>query len=289
MSTTISSKTVMSLEEYEAKRREAMSQSSAGIDDAARNFADAHHRYQQSLRAFPPSYYELKPVAGTAAAAEGHPAVGAAAQPATDELTDHNYDGIQEYDNPTPGWWYALFAATVVFSVGYLFIYHMSSIVPPLSERHARAEAKLLNLRYAELNDLPLGEEKIYKIMSQPAWLAQGEAVFQQTCAICHSNDGSGMIGPNLTDHLYVNVQSVMDIPKLVTEGTPSRAMPPQLLNENEVALVSAYVVSLRGQNLPTNDLVIPDYMGEEIAPWPIPQLDGALRPAAPTQDRAMK
>jgi cytochrome c oxidase cbb3-type subunit 3 len=31
-------------------------------------------------------------------------------------LTDHSYDGIQEYDNPMPGWWVWLFVATVVYS-----------------------------------------------------------------------------------------------------------------------------------------------------------------------------
>ena len=36
-----------------------------------------------------------------------------------DQLSGHEYDGIQEYDNPTPGWWVAVFAATVVFSVFY--------------------------------------------------------------------------------------------------------------------------------------------------------------------------
>ena len=30
---------------------------------------------------------------------------------------DHCYDGIQEYDNPTPGWWWMLFWVTILFSV----------------------------------------------------------------------------------------------------------------------------------------------------------------------------
>ena len=28
-------------------------------------------------------------------------------------LTDHAYDGIQEYDNPLPGWWTYTFVATI--------------------------------------------------------------------------------------------------------------------------------------------------------------------------------
>ena len=52
-----------------------------------------------------------------------------------DKVFDHNYDGIQEYDNPTPGWWYAIFAGCVVFSVLYILVYH--TMVPSLPQRHA--------------------------------------------------------------------------------------------------------------------------------------------------------
>lgn len=34
-------------------------------------------------------------------------------------LIDHNYDGIQEFDNPLPRWWVYLFYATIVFSILY--------------------------------------------------------------------------------------------------------------------------------------------------------------------------
>src|SRR4051812_29258899 len=40
------------------------------------------------------------------------------------KTTGHVYDGIQEFDNPTPGWWVALFIATVFFAIGYAVYYH---------------------------------------------------------------------------------------------------------------------------------------------------------------------
>ena len=37
-----------------------------------------------------------------------------------ERLLDHDYDGIQEYDNPLPCWLDVLFWATIVFAVLYL-------------------------------------------------------------------------------------------------------------------------------------------------------------------------
>jgi cytochrome c oxidase cbb3-type subunit 3 len=40
--------------------------------------------------------------------------------PTHDELLDHEYDGIREYNNPLPRWWLGLFYATIVFTAVYL-------------------------------------------------------------------------------------------------------------------------------------------------------------------------
>lgn len=45
-----------------------------------------------------------------------------------DELIEHDYDGIQEYDNDLPGWWKALFLITIIFGIGYLLYYHVLGI-----------------------------------------------------------------------------------------------------------------------------------------------------------------
>lgn len=41
----------------------------------------------------------------------------------TDQTMGHSFDGIEEYDNPLPKWWFWLFVGTLVFSVGYLILY----------------------------------------------------------------------------------------------------------------------------------------------------------------------
>ena len=44
-------------------------------------------------------------------------------EPTTEKTTGHNYDGIEELDNPLPAWWFYMFLITIVWGVGYLIIY----------------------------------------------------------------------------------------------------------------------------------------------------------------------
>ncbi len=43
-------------------------------------------------------------------------------------LIAHDYDGIQELDNPTPAWFMWLFYGTIAFGICYLLIYHVFGI-----------------------------------------------------------------------------------------------------------------------------------------------------------------
>ena len=187
-------------------------------------------------------------------------------------ITGHEYDGIQEYDNPTPGWWYLILNGSIAFSVLYVLVYH--SMVPSLAERHAAAEAHSLEVRFAELRELPEGEEKLVAIMAEQPWLDQGAAIFQASCTLCHGEQGEGLVGPNLTDEYFLNSDSLIGMYDLIINGSENGAMPKRggaPLKDEEVALVTAYVANLRGQNLegPRG----PE--GVEIPPFPKPEPDG--------------
>ena len=41
----------------------------------------------------------------------------------TDKTMGHSFDGIEEYDNPLPRWWFLLFIGTLVFGILYLALY----------------------------------------------------------------------------------------------------------------------------------------------------------------------
>lgn len=189
-------------------------------------------------------------------------------------LWDHSYDGIQEYDNPTPGWWHLIFLATVMFCFPYVIIYHFNPDVADAPKRLQRVVDGYTEAQFKKLGKLELNEPTILKAMNDPKWLSVGANVFRANCASCHASEGQGSIGANLTDESYINVKSLMDVPKVVIEGAKAGAMPAWRgkLNQNELVLVSAYVASLRGKNLPGRAAE-----GEVIPKWP-------AAPAAPAE-----
>ncbi|GJM18160.1 MAG: cytochrome CBB3 [Phycisphaeraceae bacterium] len=192
-------------------------------------------------------------------------------------LEGHCYDGIQEYDNPIPGWWHAIFYLCVLFSVCYAVFVHMSPLWPTREQRYVTAETRALDAQFAEIRQYPMGEEKVLRIMGQQKWIEMGASVFEGNCVLCHKADGSGDIGVNMTDEYYKNVTDLDGVIEVITNGAADGAMPSHktILNENEIALVAAYVASLRGTNLPGKE---PE--GELIPPFPEPITDDVEVPS---------
>jgi len=190
-----------------------------------------------------------------------------------DVLREHEYDGIQEYDNPTPGWWTWIFAATFFFSIWYFLYHHASTISTSVESGYDQALAADLKKRFAKIGDLEANEETMLRFLKDKEWLKVGEAVFKAQCVSCHGPDGQGIIGPNLTDNNYKNVKKITDIAKVVANGAANGAMPAwkTRLHPNELVLVSVYVATLRGRDLPGPR----GPEGEVIPPWPEPPAGG--------------
>ena len=185
-------------------------------------------------------------------------------------LTDHCYDGIQEYDNPLPGWWKWLFIATVVFSIFYALYFHIGAPGRSMLDNYDVALAANTRLQFAEIGDLQPNAETIVTYANKPNWLRVGQTVFKTNCISCHGRYGEGKVGPNLTDEYYKNVRTVEDIARVLNKGAGNGAMPAwaDRLHPNEIVLVSAYVASLRGTQ-PAAEGKGPE--GNLIDPWPAP------------------
>lgn len=171
-------------------------------------------------------------------------------QPANEPM-DHMYDGIQEYDNPLPGWWKWLFVGSIIFSVAYWVFYHSNEPGRSGMDEYTREVAEDLRIRFAEIGTLAPDRATILKYMDDPKWKVVGEIVFKTNCVSCHGDKGEGKVGPNLCDEQWKNVKVIEDIATVVSAGANNQAMPAwkNRLHPNELALVSSYVASLRGSN----------------------------------------
>ncbi|MDZ4852328.1 MAG: cbb3-type cytochrome c oxidase N-terminal domain-containing protein [Pirellulaceae bacterium] len=180
----------------------------------------------------------------------------------------HHYDGIQEYDNPLPGWWKGAFWLTIVFSILYLGYFHAGASGRSIEEQYLLSFAENTKKQYAEIGDLESNQETILAYMKQPKWVNVGGVIFKQNCVSCHGSDGGGNVGPNLCDDQYKHVQKLTDIFKVINDGVAGGAMPAwgaRLGHKNDTVLVAVYVASLRGSK-PTSPKA-PD--GSPIEPWP--------------------
>ncbi|HEY3215968.1 MAG TPA: cbb3-type cytochrome c oxidase N-terminal domain-containing protein [Candidatus Eisenbacteria bacterium] len=168
-------------------------------------------------------------------------------------LLDHNYDGIQEYDNPLPRWWLYLFFGTIAYSILYLL-----NVVPWLGTGKGRlanyeAEMAAAHARQAAAPRGPMTEAALLALTRDRTALALGREIFVGKCAPCHREDGGGLIGPNLTDDTWIHGGRPLEMLKTVNDGVPAKGMPTwsQVLKPNEVAAVVAYGYSLRGTHPP--------------------------------------
>ncbi|HMO14243.1 MAG TPA: cbb3-type cytochrome c oxidase N-terminal domain-containing protein [Pirellulaceae bacterium] len=161
----------------------------------------------------------------------------------------HSYDGIQEYDNPLPGWWTFLFAATVVFAIFYVIYFHSGVEGRSIHDDLMNQMATIAEVRYAEIGELTPDRETLLQYMHDEKWLAVGQVAYKANCVSCHGANGEGLVGPNLTDRYWKNVKSIEDIATVVATGAGNGAMPgwKTRLHPNQVVLVSAYVASLKG------------------------------------------
>jgi cytochrome c oxidase cbb3-type subunit 3 len=186
-----------------------------------------------------------------------------------DLLREHEYDGIQEYDNPTPGWWNLIFLGTFLFAIWYILYHHASTISLSVAQSYEEDIADDLKKRFSAIGDLKPDEPTLLKFMANEEWKIVGASVFKAQCVSCHGPNAAGQIGPNLTDDYYKNVRQLTDIPNVISGGAAAGAMPAwkTRLHPNEVVLVAAYVASLRGKNLPGPR----GQEGERIPPWPTP------------------
>lgn len=154
----------------------------------------------------------------------------------------HNYDGIEEHDNPLPIWWLVTFFATIIFAFVY-FIHYMFGGGVSLQQEFTDQMKALPNIA-----EKLWTEDELKGPFSSPENLSSGRALFLGKCAACHGNEGQGSIGANLTDKFWIHGGTRKDIIQLIQSGVVSKGMPTWsgVLSDSELISVASYVYSLR-------------------------------------------
>lgn len=158
------------------------------------------------------------------------------------ELLDHDYDGIQEYDNPLPNWWLMTFFGTIIFG----FIYFLHYTFGGGFTQDMELQAAMAELPKAV--EMELSEEELAGKMTADT-IASGKAVYASKCAACHGPEGQGLIGPNLTDKFWLHGQGDRkSLVKVIAKGVTEKGMPAWtgMISDDEIVQVAGFVHSIK-------------------------------------------
>ncbi|MCK0139529.1 cytochrome-c oxidase, cbb3-type subunit III [Aliiroseovarius sp. F47248L] len=196
------------------------------------------------------------------------------------ETTGHEWDGIQEFNNPLPRWWVWVFYLTIIWGVWYSIAYPAWPLIKGATAGYlgysTRAEVAAEIDRFTAMNgeleaqlasaDLTAlekgGDLHNYAIQS-------GRATFATFCSQCHGSGAAGNVGyPNLLDNDWLWGGTIEDIQLTLLHGIRSEddedtrysempAFGDDYLSDEEIEQVVNYVMSLSPVTKPDADMTL--------------------------------
>ena len=167
-------------------------------------------------------------------------------------MLDHEYDGIRELDNHLPPWWLWLFYINIIFAVVYLIYYNVTGIGESQEQEYESEMIYAENFK-ADLEKKMASEfnEADVAFLTEESKIAEGKALFNTNCAVCHKEDMGGSIGPNLTDEYWIHGGTPTDIYAVIKNGVLDKGMlawkdqmtPYQMQN------LMSYILTMKGTN----------------------------------------
>jgi len=168
--------------------------------------------------------------------------------------TGHSWDeDLEELNNPLPRWWLGLFVITIIFGLGYLWLYpglgaNTGSLGWSQAEQYER-EVKQFNAVTDPLYARFLSQE-LTQVAADPQARGIGERLYLTYCVQCHGADARGAKGyPNLTDTDWLWGGEPIAIKTTILEGRQGM-MPPMAQavgSSADVENLAHYVMSLSG------------------------------------------
>ncbi|WP_227367596.1 cytochrome-c oxidase, cbb3-type subunit III [Halomonas sp. M20] len=181
-------------------------------------------------------------------------------QPSVDgevETTGHTADGIDEYDNPLPRWWFMLFVGTIIFSVAYLLLYpglgNFKGVLDWSQEGQWDEEIAYAQEQYAPIF-AKYSEVPVPELAQDGDAMQVAERIYLNNCSVCHGSNAQGGYGfPNLTDDAWLYGGEPENIVTTLNNGRNGLMPAWQQLGDNNLENVTSYVLSLSGEEHDAN------------------------------------
>ena len=192
--------------------------------------------------------------------------------------TGHEWDGIEEWNNPMPRWWVWTFYATIVWAIAYTIAYPawplVSGATAGLLGYSTRAEVaeqiSAVEAQNAELST-KLANADLTTITEDTALhnyaVQGGAAIFRANCSQCHGSGaaGSSVVGwapgyPNLLEDDWLWGGEIDQIAYTIAHGIRNEQSPDahwsemsafgrdEILTDEEIGQVVHYVLQISGQ-----------------------------------------
>lgn len=197
------------------------------------------------------------------------------AKPPEVGTTGHEWDGIQELNNPLPRWWLWTLYATIIWGIGYTIAYPAWPMLTGASRgiigwsareevaadiaRVDRANADI-KARLVAVDLTQIGAQQDLLAFAENA----GAAVFRTNCATCHGAGAAGVAGkgyPNLLDDDWLWGGDIDAILTTISHGIRNTQDPDaryglmprfgldELLEKDQIAAVVEHVLAISGQD----------------------------------------
>lgn len=197
-------------------------------------------------------------------------------EPTGVETVGHEWDGIEELNNPLPRWWLWTFYMTIVWALIYVVLYpawpllekgtegvlgwtSRGQLADEMSAEELRRAPVLEAIAATPLERLPENSELMNLAVSG------GAAAFRVHCVQCHGANAAGFEGfPNLTDDEWLWGGDLRSIEYTLINGirhpgdaeTRTSLMPAfgrdGLLDAGQINQVTQYVLSMTDRAQPT-------------------------------------
>jgi cytochrome c oxidase cbb3-type subunit III len=181
-------------------------------------------------------------------------------------LREHEYDGIQEYDQKLPNWWLFTFYGAVVWFVVYWVLYYHTDT---FKSSHQLVQERIVAIQQAKSAELEKTLATLSDSILVHEWAAKhevvtaGEAIYLSNCSACHAADLSATMtagtvtvplpGLPLNDGQWKFGGRPMDIFKIINEGSPASSegfngakmqVWGQTLSPKQIAEVTAFLIA---------------------------------------------